>query len=394
MRILVLTYYYRPDLSAGSFRSTALVDALRRKMSPGSHIEVITSAPNRYQSFNADAPVTEELPGVSIRRLAVAPHRSGMLDQSKSFGAFARNALTITGSRHYDIVFATSSRLMTAVLGARIASQTGAKLYLDIRDIFADTIKDVLGGSTGRIAGGLASKLEAYAIRRASRVNVVSEGFLEYFRSRYPGQAFSCFPNAIDEEFLAASPTQGSPSPRSAGPNTLTIVYAGNVGEGQGLHLFLPPLAKELGSRARFVIVGDGGRMSALQQALSDAKVSNVEIRDPVGRSQLIETYRAADVLLLHLNDFPAFRKVLPSKIFEYAAMGKPLWAGVAGFSAEFIAKHVTNAAIFSPCDVTDALKALDRLTLEDAPRSEFLASYSRAAITSRMADEVLDVAQ
>ena len=69
----------------------------------------------------------------------------------------------------------------------------------------------------------------------------------------------------------------------------------------------------------------------------------------PVKRDELIEIYQSADVLFLHLNDFDAFKKVLPSKIFEYAATGKPIWAGVAGYAAEFITSKIENSAVFFP---------------------------------------------
>jgi hypothetical protein len=49
-------------------------------------------------------------------------------------------------NRDYDLVLATSSRLMTAALGALIARRKRARLYLDIRDIFVDTIGDVSPG--------------------------------------------------------------------------------------------------------------------------------------------------------------------------------------------------------------------------------------------------------
>ena len=54
MRILLLSFYFRPDLSAGSFRATALVDALL-KAHPGVEIDVVTTLPNRYSAFSPDA---------------------------------------------------------------------------------------------------------------------------------------------------------------------------------------------------------------------------------------------------------------------------------------------------------------------------------------------------
>ena len=143
MRILILSFYFRPDLSAGSFRATALVNALRQA-NPGVEIDVVTTLPNRYESFTVDAPQAEANDGIFVHRIALPRHKSGMVDQSIAFMTFSRQVLSHIASRNYDMVFATSSRLMTAVLGSWIARRKRTKLYLDFRDIFVDTIKDVL----------------------------------------------------------------------------------------------------------------------------------------------------------------------------------------------------------------------------------------------------------
>jgi hypothetical protein len=109
-----------------------------------------------------------------------------------------------------------------------------------------------------------------------------------------------------------------------------------------------------------------------------------------VERARLIEAYRGADVLFLHLNDYKAFEKVLPSKLFEYGAMGKPIWAGVAGYSASFIRQELDNAAVFHPGDIEGGINAFDRLTIIDAPRSAFVAKFARADISRRMAADIL----
>jgi len=369
-----------------------LVDALRERVPPESTIDVITTQPNRYASFVVEAASHEERAGVSIRRIALGRHKSGMIDQSLAFARFARGANAATVTQRYDLVVASSSRLMTAVLGAWIARQTKAKLYLDIRDIFVDTIQDVLGGIISRPVEYISQSLERFALRRAAKVNLVSPGFLEYFARRYPTQRFSCFTNGVDSEFLQAGPQTPGPLPRRAGAGTLTLLYAGNIGEGQGLHLILPMLATQLDGKVRFHVVGDGGRRPELEAALRAAGATNVTLLSPVGRERLLELYRAADVLFLHLNDYPAFEKVLPSKLFEYAALGKPVLAGVGGFSADFVREEIPNAKVFRPCDVAGALEALKGLKLEETPRSAFVAKYGRAAICRRMADDVLSL--
>jgi hypothetical protein len=389
LRILVLSFYYQPDLSAGSFRTTALVDALKQKMPADGQIDVLTTLPNRYSSFTVEAPAVESAPGLSIVRIALPPHQSGMVDQAKSFIAFAREVLRQTRGQKYDLVFATSSRLMTAVLGAWVARRNRIPLYLDIRDIFVDTIKEVLPGHFARLAKPVFAVLERWAINGASKVNLVSLGFADYFSVRYPKQQFSYFTNGIDDEFLAVHTARSA----AREGDLVEVLYAGNLGEGQGLHAIIPALAKRMRGRVRFKIIGDGGRKEALRVALTSAGTDNVELLLPMKRAQLIEAYQVADVLFIHLNDYDAFKKVLPSKLFEYGAMGKPIWAGVSGYAAEFVHAELENSAIFHPCDAEEAEQVFSRLRLHDEPRDRFVAKFARMNIAKEMAADVLGVA-
>jgi hypothetical protein len=393
LRILIVSFYFRPDLCAGSFRATALVDSLLLLMSPDSQIDVITTLPNRYNTFSTDAQELEHQHNCSIYRIAIPEHRSGMLDQSKTYFTFARAAIKQAADKDYDLVFATSSRLMTAVLGALIARRNGSKLYLDIRDIFVDTIKDVLPRKVAWMIVPIFSLIEKWAIKKADKVNLVSAGFSDYFSTRYPQQRFSYFTNGIDDEFLAAAPDMALVAKGKNNNKTITVLYAGNLGEGQGLHKIIPELAKRLESCARFIIIGDGGRKHELEISLLENSVTNVEMLPPIKRNELIEAYLAADILFLHLNDYDAFKKVLPSKIFEYAALGKPIWAGVSGYAAEFIRSEIENAAVFQPCDVDGAVLAYKKLSLHVAPRSSFLAKYARSSICHNMAEDILAIA-
>ena len=395
MRILLLSFYYQPDLCAGSFRATAMVQALLKQLPVGAHLEIVTTAPNRYVSYSeivtGGARAVEQYDQYTIHRIALPTHESGMLDQSKSFFVFAKEALKLTKQHHYQLIVATSSRLMTASLAAYIASQKRAPLYLDIRDIFVDTIKDVISAKSLMWLAPALSWVEKKTINTASKVNLVSEGFLPYFKKRYPTQRYSCFTNGIDQEFIDASEAPCIQAQKS--PDTeVNILYAGNIGEGQGLSHIVPALANALKGRARFTVIGDGGRYKQLKLALEQHQCTNVELVPPMNRARLIEAYLKADILFLHLNAFPAFEKVLPSKIFEYAVLGKPILAGVAGYPASFIQNEVDNAQVFEPCNVADAVLAFERLDLQHYPRAEFLKKFNRSNIMDAMGEDILSL--
>ena len=383
-RLLILTLYYPPDLSAGAFRASALVQALRTQ-APDLAIDVITSMPSRYQSFTTPAPERESDGMLTIRRLTLPPHRGDMRTQAMSYARFAWSAARSASEQRYDLVLATSSRLMTATLGAWVSRRSGTPLYLDIRDLFVDTMNEVLSSRVAPVLRPALSTVERWTIRRASNVNLVSPGFESYFQQRYPDTSLSFFTNGIDDDFLGHEPD--SPGEKS-GP--ITVVYAGNMGEGQGLHLIVPQIAVSLADRARFRLIGDGGRKAQLMDALRQAGVTNVTVLPPMSRANLLAEYQAADVLFLHLNDYDAFTRVLPSKIFEYAALGKPIWAGVRGFAADFIRGEVGNAAVFPPCDAAAAIGAFETLTIGSSPREAFVRQYARRDIMQRMAANIL----
>ena len=385
----MLSFYYHPDLSAGSFRTTALVKALTEKLPKGAHVDVITTLPNRYSTFSSEAPELETHPGLEIYRIRLSSHKSGMADQSRAFIHFAKEVKRCVWSRQYDLVYATSSRLMTATLGAWIARQHKAKLYLDIRDIFVDTINDVLPRPLALLTKPLLSLLERWTIKQADKVNLVSKGFKSYFDARYPYLQCSFFTNGVDVEFIEAGARVNA---ENLARMPLTVLYAGNMGEGQGLHTIIPDLAMRMRERVIFRLIGDGSRKSSLQAALQKAGVDNVELLPPMRRDQLIQAYQAADVLFLHLNDYDAFKNVLPSKLFEYAAMGKPIWAGVTGYAAEFVRSEINNAAVFHPCDAVEAQKVFSKLSLVNAPRTEFIEKFSRTRLMQAMADDLLSL--
>ena len=106
----------------------------------------------------------------------------------------------------------------------------------------------------------------------------------------------------------------------------------------------------------------------------------------------MLEIYRDSDYLFLHLNDYEAFEKVLPSKIFEYAATHKHIIAGVAGYAREFLEENLPDAIVFDPCNVDDFKDKFFRKKSEMFDRSEFIKKYTRKTIMMEMAKKVYNL--
>uniref|UniRef100_UPI004049544E glycosyltransferase family 4 protein n=1 Tax=Flavobacterium sp. TaxID=239 RepID=UPI004049544E len=388
-RVVYLTFYYEPDLCAGSFRNTPLaIELAKQAREKDIIVDVYTTLPNRYSTFEQSAPEFEEIGNLRIHRISLPPHKSGMLDQVLSFKKFYLEVIKLNRNKRADLVFASSSRLFTAYLGYTIAKKSNAPLYLDIRDIFVDTMSDVFKSKILKLAIlPLLKLVEKMTFNYAKHINLISGGFKSYF-SKFRCTEFTFYTNGIDEEFLETAPIVLKKDKSSS---KKSIVYAGNIGEGQGLHKVIPQSAKALGSEFEFIVIGDGGTKKLLQEEIENLELSNVVLQNPVNRKDLQIIYRDADYLFIHLNDYPAFRKVLPSKIFELATFGKPIVAGVSGFAAEFIRSEVPNSFVFDPCNVIQVVDFLRTdIPIDTIERHEFKLKYRRVNLNCLMAQSIL----
>lgn len=387
MRILVLSFYFEPDLCAGSFRNTPLVEQISKEIPENSEIIVITTQPNRYKTYTVTAPSFEERGNIKIHRIDIPTHNSGMKDQINSFYTYYKKAIKISKQYHFDLVYASSSRLFTGYLGRRISLKRKVPFYLDVRDIFVDTMENILTNKLLRITAIPVLKfIESKTFKNATHINLISEGFHPYFKKKYDKPQYSFFSNGIDAVFLEDNQFKKKQT------DFYTILYAGNIGEGQGLEKILPPLAKKLGRKYQFQIYGDGGSRTKLENQIDVFGVQNITINKPVSRDNLLRIYKTADYLFLHLNSFKAFEKVLPSKLFEYGAYDIPVIAGVAGFAKKFINKNMQNAFVFEPCNYEECSEMLLNYEYKIEKRTTFIKRFKRSTINNKMAKSIINL--
>ena len=393
-RILFLTFYFRPDLCAGSFRNSPLLDELSRQtMDENIQIDVFTTSPNRYSSFSRSYLPVEEFGNVRIERIDIPTHKSGMKDQALSFKTYFFETLKKTKNIRYDLVYGSSSRFFTSYLAYRIAKRNNCALYIDVRDIFSETIRDISQNPAFRLLiSPFIAQLEKRVYHYATHVNLISKGFKSSFIN-YPGTSFSYYSHGADPMFINTV-TENAWNNKN---KLKKILYAGNIGEGQGLHKIIPEAAKRLQGSFEFEIIGDGGAIEKLKVALERKNVSNVRVSKPIKREQLIEKYIHSDILFIHLNDYEIFKKVLPSKIFELAVTGKPILAGVRGYSSEFLQQHVPQSYIFDPGDVNGLMNMVTNIEQEkndshSGHSIRFAENFNRKKINKEMAKSITEL--
>ncbi|MCH2209157.1 MAG: glycosyltransferase family 4 protein [Lentisphaerales bacterium] len=397
MNILVLSFFYPPDLSAGSFRIKSVIDELKKKTSSSDKIQLITNYPNRYMSFT-DKVLESEVDGnVSIKRCELPSNGKGFISQVRRFLSYRKFVLKEVKDKKYDLVFATSSRLFTAALGVEVAKKYNCPSYIDIRDLFVDTFQSTFPAFLSMPLLPLFKHVEKTTFNGATKVNVVSAGFISYIRSNYKiSENIDEFTNGVDEIFMttdksvefASSLTDFLNKEKRKRP---VILYAGNLGKSQAMDEIIPAMAKGL-PEYDIVIVGDGNTKKSLLETVSLNKLDNIHIFPPVKREFVPFLYEKADVLFLHLSQAEAFEKVLPSKLFEYAASGKPIVAGVSGFAKTFCKSEINNCVVFEPNTSEAAIKSVKSVSLKVTDRLAFVEKYKRTLIIEKLVESFLSL--
>ena len=385
MKILLLSYYYPPDIGPGANRALALTEALRKNFGTKLHLDILTTTPNRYSSYKVNALNEEKYETVYIKRFTVFRNIYEKLKYPLGFLIFYFKCLNYAKGKKYDLIIASSGRLMTAFLGAKLSQKLKTQLYLDIRDLFLENLNQVFENKVQKIFLPFARKIESYTINTAKHINIVSEGFLPYVKKNWSSKKISCYTNGVDELF------KNKNIPIEKRNQYPTILYAGNIGYGQALHEIIPKAAKLLEDRARFLIIGDGNLKNKLADTLQQLNVSNVELMPIVSRDNLKHYYLMADFLFLNLNIFSSLETVIPSKIFEYASTGKPILAGVSGYARKFIHNNIKGCETFEPCNSILFEKAFN--TISKGPtsynRDIFNEQFSQAKIMNLYVREI-----
>ena len=86
MRILILSFYFPPDIGPGALRAETLCHELNNNYK-NLNIDIITTMPNRYYTYRVAASPFERNGSILVKRIDLPKHKSGMLDQTKAFAS-------------------------------------------------------------------------------------------------------------------------------------------------------------------------------------------------------------------------------------------------------------------------------------------------------------------
>ncbi len=391
MRILFLSFYFEPDHGPASIRNTLIAKALAKHESVDK-IDVITTFPNRWTTPLKQKKSLEKTDKLSVYRIDVGSYKYGLKGELMKFWNYQRAAVKTAKNNSYDLVYASSSKLGTAALGAYISDRKRSFYYLDIRDLFIDTIRDYFPGKIFKPFIFILSKIYRYSIIRADKINVLSNAFTAEIAQINPNAKISAIPYGVDTQFYdrsAEMPDGLIENSTKKNPACKKIVYAGNIGFAQSLEIIIPKISGILPSGWELDIYGNGPAKDKLYRESS--RLKNINLYDTVNRDDIPDIYNKADVLFLHLNDKSAFEKSLPSKLFEYCCMGKPILAGYKGLLPNFVAENeIEGIFMFEPNNKESFLETFYQIRQNYYDRRKFIDMWKREDQIKLMVNDII----
>lgn len=243
-----------------------------------------------------------------------------------------------------------------------------------------------------RSLGALRCRLEDWSAIRCADVHVFdTHEHRDYFYTHYPvhdpGRGHVIEVGVDETVFRPCEP----PPPRPDG--ALEVLFYGTYIPLQGVEHIVEAAALLRDEPAiRFTLIGRGQTREAVERRLAEIGAAQVALEEPVPPEQLVERMRQSDVCLGIFGDTVKAANVVPNKVVQAAAVGRPLVTRRSSAVARYF-EHGRAAILVPPADsraLADALLDLRRRSelraaLAREGRRVFEAHFSEQALTVKM---------
>jgi glycosyltransferase involved in cell wall biosynthesis len=395
MRILFLSQYFPPEPGAPAARVSELARSWARA---GNEVTVLTAMPNHPTGvvppeYRGRALVRERWHGVDVLRtwIYAAPNK-GRVRRSLAYASYAASA-TLWGQMHTrapDVVIATSPQLLCACAGAVAARAHGVPFVFEVRDLWPESIVAVGALPAGHPVVRALTRVEEALYAAARAVVVVTDSFRVRLAERgVPADKLHVVKNGADLARFLPLPRDTALRSTLGWQDKLVVGYVGTHGMAHGLDAVLD-VAKRMAidERLRFLFVGEGAERARLEARARAEGIDNARFLGAVPRDRMTEVYATLDLALVTLRRTELFTTVLPSKIFEIAAMERPMIVSVDG-EARAVVEASGGGVFVPPEDVSAMSEAIAQLAQDPAAR-ERMGRAARAFVVREFDREAL----
>jgi glycosyltransferase involved in cell wall biosynthesis len=380
MHILLIHQAYAGPHDPGGTRHHELASYLAGR---GHRTTIIASEISYLTGAKVAAGADEETPGIRVIRLRGSDLHRSFAARGGSFARFSAGALRAAlRIPDVDVVWGTTPPL-PQLLPAWLASlRAPGGLVVEERDLWPEFAIGMGVVKEGRVTDA-ALAFKRWIYRRARRVVINSPGFLPFLRDYgVPDDKVEVIPNGVDP--LPFDPdARGEEHRRSwRSGDRFVILYAGALGPANALEVVLEAAVTLRGTRAQFVLVGDGKARAELERRAAELALDNVLFVPAQPKERVPGLVAASDACLASLRDIPLFRTTYPNKVFDYMAGGRPVLLQIDGVIRDVVEE--ARAGVFVAPGDPRALAAAVREMMAQPDAAREMGRRGRAAVCQR----------
>lgn len=348
--ILIISNYYPPEKGAAANR----IEQLALKLNQNNYsVTVICPLPNYpkgelFAEYKGKFSVTEKKQNVTVKRLWIYPSNSHLiLKRIFSTLSFSMSLLFyLMFKKTPDKVIVQSPPLLLSFISVLILSLKRKKIILNVSDLWPIAAIELKVMKAGSLSHKTALFFERFIYKKSTLIFGQSEEIISHIHSVLPNKKCFLYRNYPDH-FIENMDFETDPNA------PVKLFYAGLLGVAQGVFELIQQLNFE-NLNIELHIFGDGAEKKQIELFLAENPNKKIFFYGMLERNALHEALKRFDIALVPLKT--RIYGSVPSKIFEYSALGFPiLYFG--GGEGEMIIKQ-NNLGWVAPVGDFESLNA------------------------------------
>lgn len=391
MNLLVISQYYYPE----QFR---INDICKEWVKRGHNVTVVTGIPNYpegkfYKEYGVFKNRNEKKDGVEIIRLPIIPRGKNPIMLILNYLSFVVSGFFFSKftKKKFDKVFIYEVSPMTqAYVGIWYAKRRKIECNLYVMDLWPESIELATGISNKTILGFI-GKMTDNIYKRCDRIFTSSKSFIKAIKERGHAEEKLVFWPQYAEEFYKPIAKEQCSISEIEEDDFLKIVFAGNIGQAQGLEVLIDvaEIIKGKNIKARFYLIGDGRAKESLKQQVEDKKLHRyIKFIDKKPATEIPKYYGKCDIAFLSLKNDRISNQILPAKLQSYLACGIPILACVGGEAKEII--ESSNSGFCTEYDASKLVETIEKIANMDKENINELSNNAVKFFKSNYEKEML----
>ena len=367
MKILFLTDNFPPEVNAPASRT---YEHCVEWAKAGAEITVITCVPNYpkgqvFEGYKNKWYQVEWMGNIKVVRVRTyMSENQGFFKRTLDYMSFAFMAFWVGLNKKTDIIIATSPQFFTAVTGFALHFFKKKPWIFEVRDLWPESI-DAVGAFKQKSILRFLEKIELFLYRKATNIVVVTDSFKDNMVQRgiNPGKIYT-IKNGVKLDNFYPKPKDAELLDKLQLRNKFVVAYIGTHGLAHKLDFILESAKLITDTNIHILLIGDGAERDNLLKLKEKLSLNNVTMLASVSKNEIARYISISDISLVNLKKSDTFKKVIPSKIFENAAMQRPILLGVEG-EAQSIIEHYQAGLCFEPENTSDFIRKLELLAAD-----------------------------